>query len=372
MLRRGELHPARRPAGELASAEQQEEEELDEARPQPRRRRPCATGGRERREPRVDDPRAIVSPARRLSPAPRTHSQVAARPSSSPTIGVNPSSLAAREGSRKLRRTSPSRAGACSAGVSDPATLAQSPYRSTTDVSPPGPDVEDAAIVADRRDGHSRDVAHVHVIARLEAVAEDLRLLPARERAEEDGDDAGLAVGILPRARRRSRSAARRVSCRRGGCTCAGTPPRRASRCRRARAARGVSLRVQARRTRRRSHRRSTRRPTWAPWRRASSRMCTVPSTFTCASSTGGLHGDPHVGLRGEVEDGVRAHRVEDVVEGVPDVPHVQLGLGRHVLLACRGRACRRSQPRFRRVTSASTTCEPMNPAPPVTIARTV
>ena len=63
-----------------------------------------------------------------------------------------------------------------------------------------GPDVEDAAILAERRGRRARDVADVDVVAGLRPVAEDRRLLAARERAEEDRDDARLAVRILARA----------------------------------------------------------------------------------------------------------------------------------------------------------------------------
>ena len=54
-------------------------------------------------------------------------------------MAVNPSDSAARVVSRKLRCSSPRRAGACSAGVSDPATRAHSSYSSVTDVSRPVP-----------------------------------------------------------------------------------------------------------------------------------------------------------------------------------------------------------------------------------------
>ena len=51
----------------------------------------------------------------------------------------------------------------------------------------------------ERRERRPGDVADVDVVARLQPVAEDARLLVARERAEEDRDDAGLAVRILAR-----------------------------------------------------------------------------------------------------------------------------------------------------------------------------
>ena len=51
--------------------------------------------------------------------------------------------------------------------------------------------------MAVRRDGRPGDVRDVDVVARLRAVAVDVRLVAAEERAEEDRNDAGLAVGIL-------------------------------------------------------------------------------------------------------------------------------------------------------------------------------
>ena len=63
----------------------------------------------------------------------------------------------------------------------------------------PGPDVEDPAFLPERGQRRPGDVADVDVVAGLEAVAEDARLLVAGEGAEEDRDDAGLAVRILAR-----------------------------------------------------------------------------------------------------------------------------------------------------------------------------
>ena len=40
----------------------------------------------------------------------------------------------------------------------------------------------------------------MHVVARLQAVAEDARRLAAQQPLGEDGDDAGLALGVLARA----------------------------------------------------------------------------------------------------------------------------------------------------------------------------
>ena len=63
-----------------------------------------------------------------------------------------------------------------------------------------GADVEHAADVAvERRERRPRDVADVDVVAALRAVAEDPARLALEQPAEEDRDDAGLAVGILAR-----------------------------------------------------------------------------------------------------------------------------------------------------------------------------
>src|SRR4029077_7209664 len=63
-----------------------------------------------------------------------------------------------------------------------------------------GADVEHAAAVAGRREQRVDDVADEDEVARLAAVAEDRRGLPAREALEEDRDDASLEARLLPRA----------------------------------------------------------------------------------------------------------------------------------------------------------------------------
>ena len=68
------------------------------------------------------------------------------------------------------------------------------------------------------------------------------------------------------------------------------------------------------------------------------------------------------------MEDDLRPRRVEHGVR-VADVADVQLGPARHVL-ALAGREVVDDVTSSPRATSASATCEPMNPAPPVTIAR--
>ncbi len=53
--------------------------------------------------------------------------------------------------------------------------------------------------VVERGEVRVHHVGHGYVVARLAAVAEDARLLALEQEAEEDRDDAGLAVGILAR-----------------------------------------------------------------------------------------------------------------------------------------------------------------------------
>src|SRR5439155_24320691 len=47
-------------------------------------------------------------------------------------------------------------------------------------------DVEDASLLAERGQRGARNIADVHVVARLASVSEDPRSLVARERSEED------------------------------------------------------------------------------------------------------------------------------------------------------------------------------------------
>ena len=122
----------------------------------------------------------------------------------------------------------------------------------------PGAHVVDAAVVRPRGHGRAGDVADVDVVARLRAVAEDLRRLAGEQPLEEDRDDARLAVRVLPRAvhvpvpqRRRARPVEPVVRRR-------GTPPPRASTSRTARSAGAANPRAPAARTRRRWRRRSS------------------------------------------------------------------------------------------------------------------
>ena len=64
----------------------------------------------------------------------------------------------------------------------------------------PGTDVVDAAVLAECRRGRASHVADVHVVARLQAVPEDVGLLASGEGTEEDRDHACLPVRVLARA----------------------------------------------------------------------------------------------------------------------------------------------------------------------------
>ena len=123
----------------------------------------------------------------------------------------------------------------------------------------PGADVVDAA-AGRRRRGEQRldDVPDEDEVARLVPVAEDLRLAAVAQPVEEDRDDAALERRELPRAVDVRESAGDVARRREAGSTSRGTPRRRASTPRTARAAAARPPRARAARTRRRSRRRST------------------------------------------------------------------------------------------------------------------
>ena len=285
-------------------------------------------------------------------------------------MAVNPSDSAARVGSRKLRCSSPRRAGACSAGVSEPATRAHSSIQLGHGRLAARPDVEHPALVSERRDRRAGDVADVHVVARLPAVAEDPRLLAAREGAEKDRDDARLAMWILSRPVHvpvAQRDVPRPVEPVVRAQVLLGGQLRRAVR--RERLARRV-LASRFARTRRRSRRRWRRRP---PAPRAS-----VPPRG-CEPCRGRSHPRPRPDARR-----TRA-RPPAPRDGRPP-PAGRRRRGRRAARGCRARASSAPAATLSSLpwtsesttatsapcaTSASTTCEPMNPAPPVTIART-
>ena len=123
-----------------------------------------------------------------------------------------------------------------------------------------GADVEDAAAVAGRGEQRVDDVADEDEVARLAAVAEDRRRLPAREALEEDRDDAALEARLLPRAEdvaEAERDVPAAVDAVPAGEVLLGAELRDPVRRERLRAARP---RPRGRRTRRRSRRRSRRR----------------------------------------------------------------------------------------------------------------
>ena len=151
-------------------------------------------------------------------------------------------------------------------------------------------------------------VGHVHVVAGLRAVAEDQRRLAREQLAEEDRDHAGLAVRILARpvdVAVAERDVARPVEPVGQRQVLLGAE---LARCRRAPSARAASSRPRGScRPRRRARRRSTRT---RPGRRAAARPRaprSCPSTLTSASNTGIVDRDADVGLRGQVEDRLRA-----------------------------------------------------------------
>ena len=85
----------------------------------------------------------------------------------------------------------------------------------------------------------------------------------------------------------------------------------------------------------------------------------------------GSRDGDADIGLRCEVEARVGTEVREDVAERLADVPLHELGAAGTCSRSPRERLSitRTSSPR---ASSASARCEPMKPAPPVTIARTL
>ena len=125
--------------------------------------------------------------------------QVARRPSSSETSACQPSSRSASPGSSTERWRSPSRSGPCSGSISLPRGAAHRVDELEHRRRPAGRDVEDAAAERRRRQRRAGHVPDVDVVALLRAVAEDRRPPPVRDRAQEDRDDARLAVRVLPR-----------------------------------------------------------------------------------------------------------------------------------------------------------------------------
>ena len=185
--------------------------------------------------------------------------------------------------------------------------------------------------MVDCGEGGRDHVAHEDVVARLPAVAEDLRRAVAGEVAHEDRDDAGLAVRVLPRpvdvpvAERHVTAAVEAVVRRQvllagelGGAVRRERPPLRAL------LRRTVALAVDRAARRSEDHLRPV-----------------APSCLEHAQRPEHVHvgvvhrivdGDAYVRLCGEVEAGVRAHLVEDGVGVRADVALVEPRALAHVL----------------------------------------
>ena len=162
----------------------------------------------------------LASPARRRAPSTAERSTPrsrAVRPSSETRARQPSSLLRARDVedapagiARRARAT-------CRGSASTPSVSRAEPVQLVHRRLDAGADVEDAAVAPGRREHRVDDVADVDVVARLLAVAEDERLLAAREPLHEDRDDAALERAPTGAARRRSRSAGRRGRCRGSG-----------------------------------------------------------------------------------------------------------------------------------------------------------
>ena len=113
---------------------------------------------------------------------------------------MNPSSAAARLGSRELRWSSPRRGGIVHGVDARAGGLATELVQLDHGDLATRADVEHAALLAERGHGRTCHVSDVDVVPRLRAFSEDPRLLAVGEGAEEDRDDSGLAVRVLPRA----------------------------------------------------------------------------------------------------------------------------------------------------------------------------
>ena len=125
----------------------------------------------------------------------------ALEPVGTSTVLSQPSSAFAREQSSAMWRTSPGRSGACSGSKPSCACGAQRLDQVEHAGLPAGADVERAARLRLRGlQVGLHDVADVHVVARLEAVAEHRRAPALEQLAAEDRDHAGLAERVLARA----------------------------------------------------------------------------------------------------------------------------------------------------------------------------
>jgi len=195
-----------------------------------------------------------------------------------------------------------------------------------------GADVVDAAVLPERGDRRSRDISHVHVVAGLEPVAEDARLLAACERAEEDRDDARLAVRILPRPVHVA--------------VAEGDVPRLVKPVVRAQVLLPSELR-RAVRGERRQRGRLRGGPVVALAVDRASRRAEHDLRAVSARGLEHAHGsqhvhlgvvhrlldrDAHVRLRREMENRLGPKVVDEIVERLADVVHVERRLGGHVL----------------------------------------
>ena len=243
--------------------------------------------------------------------------------------------------------------------------------RSITLTSRPVPTFHSPALPASAAASERlHDVADVDVVARLEAVAEHRRRLVARDAAGEDRDHAAPRRADPGAARRRCRGAGSRAR--------AVQPVEQAHVLLGAQLGGAVRrLRLGGRGLRRRPHRvlavdgaagggeHDARRR--RPARPASTLI--VPVTLTAASAAGSATESAHVGLRGEVQHDVgpvlgdsassaAASRMSTPANGASTRSRLPLE---------RSSIASTSSPR---AASASTRCEPMKPAPPVTSAR--
>ena len=233
----------------------------------------------------------------------------------------------------------------------------------------PRADVEDAAVGAGRRDEGPHDVLHEDVVARLAPVSEDRRGRAVADPREEDRDDARLPVRVLAGpvdVAEAERDVARPIQPVPGGEVLLGRELRGAVRgdgTTLSRLGRGVLALAVDR-----------------PARRGEDHLCVVLTRelehTQRAEHVGGRVGDwvgdraADVDLRGEVEDDLGARVCQRVGERAADVEELEPRLA----TTCSRRPELRSSTTCTsspRSTSASTSVEPMNPAPPVTTART-
>ena len=187
-------------------------------------------------------------------------------------VGLSPLSMGVQGGrsnwrrtrlpSRMLRRCSPGGSGTCSGFSRYPSSPAISSKRRLTEVSTPVPRFQVPLLPLSSRARRRLDeVADVHVVARLPAVAADLRAAAGEDRLGEDRDDARFARAVLPRAVDVGVAEDLGLEAVHDACSSGGTSRSRASRSRRATPgwSGGSRARAGRPRARRRARRRSRR-----------------------------------------------------------------------------------------------------------------